>query len=400
MLKNKGINLSALSVLVPLIFQLLYVRYVSYEVDKKIFADFVILSTFIYGFSQVFLSIPGQAFSRFYNATKDKLYFINEFRTYLLGINLLSIVVVFGFYFLYKDRFDLSIYIAIYFILALFNNYSLNQQIFLMSLERGRHLVLKIFEAAAKYIFPLLVYYHFQTLQSFVGGILLGYAISSIFLFYYLRDKPFKIELNFQNQKKYFLFAYPIMIAAIASWTIAFSDRYFIDYYLSKEELAIYAILAQLSGFAQVLGAVYGTYVNPIILKSYEENHTIGLRLLKKYLWNFLFILLLITLLVFALPRSLFVIFIEEAVISNQYYYHTFIILVIGIALSVFQTAISIYFVLLKKLKIHAIIFLLASAVNLSLNFLIPEYGIIMAAISTFSAYFLINLLTFWYIRS
>ena len=90
MIKNKALLLTILTALVPLVFQVLYLRFISYEVDKKVYGEFIILSSFIYGLSQIFLSIPGQAFSRFYNTVENKTYFINEFRTYLIIINILE----------------------------------------------------------------------------------------------------------------------------------------------------------------------------------------------------------------------------------------------------------------------------------------------------------------------
>ncbi|ERB62496.1 hypothetical protein N779_25995 [Vibrio coralliilyticus OCN008] len=98
MKSNKSFIISLFTVVVPIIFQLLYVRTVSYSVDSNIFGDFVILSSLIYGLSQIFLSIPGQAFSRFYNTVKDKIYFVNEFRTYLIFVNAFTILMVLVFY--------------------------------------------------------------------------------------------------------------------------------------------------------------------------------------------------------------------------------------------------------------------------------------------------------------
>jgi len=400
MLKNKSLNLSILTVFIPLILQFIYIKYVSYEVDKNVYGDFIILGTFIYGLSQIFLSIPGQSFSRFYNITENKTYFINEFRTYLIAINILSIFIVYSLYLIYENRFSMIVYLLIYIYFAISNNYSLNQQIFLLSLERKKYLALKIFEAIAKYIFPLLMYYKFKTLESFIGGITLGYILSFIIIMYYLKEIPFKIEFNLQNQKKYFIFAYPILISAVFSWSMSFSDRYFIDYYLKTRDVAIYSILAQFSGFANFSAIIYGIYVNPIILREYEKDKVFALKLLKKYLKYFLVVLITMFIIALLLPKSLLAIFIEKEVIFNEYYYNTFIILVLGIILTVFQTALSMYFVLLKRLDIHAKIFMFVAIVNLGLNFLIPKYGIIAASISTLIAYLLLNIFILLWIKN
>ena len=95
---NKSFLITILTVIFPILLQLVYIRYVSYHIDKNDFGDFVILSTFVVALSQIFLSIPSQSFMRFYHMS-EKIIFINEFRTYLIGVNTLSILFI---YFLYN----------------------------------------------------------------------------------------------------------------------------------------------------------------------------------------------------------------------------------------------------------------------------------------------------------
>lgn len=393
MLKNKAIQISVLTVIAPLMIQLFYVRYISYNVDKEIYGNFIILSSIIYGISQVFLSIPGQAFSRFYNGAEDKLEFINEFRTYLIGVNILSSIMIYFIYLIYGDRFDFYIYFSVYILFALFNNYIFNQKIFLLSLERNKYFILKLLESIAKFILPLIFYMINQTLLSFILGVIVGYGASIVVLLLMLRDKPFEFALNIENQKKYFLYAYPILISAVFSWSMAFSDRYFIDYYLTTKDVAIYSILAQFSGVAQVLGAIFSTYVNPIILKKYEINKDDAIEALNKYLKLFALMLFFVFVFVLLIPRGILSLFMERDIIFSDYYYYTFLILVLSVVFTVFQTAVSLYFVLFKKLDIYAKIFAFSALVNFGLNFFIHEYGIIFAAISTFIGYLIITIL-------
>jgi O-antigen/teichoic acid export membrane protein len=389
---KKSFNITILTVLIPLILQLLYIKYVSFFVNKNDFGDFVILSTFVMALSQLFLSVPSQSFMRFYNGS-IKINFINEFRTYLIGLNILSVVLVYLLYVFYGDRFDTTVYILIYLYFAISNNYGLNQQIFLLNTDRKKYLLLKILEAMAKFVFPIFWYSIYYTLESFLIGLVVGYSLSFMIILLLLKEYPFKIELNLNNQKKYLLYAYPIIFSAIFNWSISFSDRYFIDYYVDTRSVAIYAILAMLAGFAQVLGMIYATYVNPIILSVYEKNNEEGLSLLKNYVFNFLIFNIFALIIFLTLPRSLFTIFVESSIIYNNMYYSTFLILVLGIFLTVFQTAMSMYFILIKRLDVHAKIFIIASIVNFILNFYVIEYGIIAVAISTLIAYVIINIL-------
>jgi len=400
MLKNKALVITVLTVLIPVIFQLTFLRYVSYYVDKAIYGEYVILATFVYGLSQVFLSMPGQAFTRFYNSANDKTQFINEFRTYLVFINLLCIVAFLMFFVIYGSRFSNATYISTYILFVLLSNYTLNQMVFLLSLDRHVYFILKIFEASSKYLFPLVIYYLYSTLESLICGIILGYCISFFLILYFLRSIPFNITVNLADFYKYIIFAYPIIFSAIFSWSISLSDRFFIDTYLTSEDVAIYSILAQFSGFAQVLAMIYSTYANPVILREYEIKKKHGLKIFKKYFIYFSLTLLLLFIFVLMLPKSLLAIIIEEKVIFNDYYYYTFIILFSGVILTVLQTTASMYFVLLKKLHIHAKIFVFAAIINFSLNFLIADYGILAAAVSTLVAYIMLNILILLWVKN
>ena len=83
-LKNNGVTLSIITVFVSTLLQFLFIRYASYEIDKEIYGNFVLLQTLIAGLSTILLQVPGQAFDRFYNESDDKTNFINQFRTYLI----------------------------------------------------------------------------------------------------------------------------------------------------------------------------------------------------------------------------------------------------------------------------------------------------------------------------
>ena len=200
---SRSLFITISTVICPVILQLYYIRYVSYYVDKVVFADFVLLSSFVYALSQIFLSIPGQAFSRFYNAAKDKILFVNEFRTYLFFVNLVSVFFVVSIWYFYESRFDIESYLFIYLLFVLLNNYSLNQQVFLLNLDRKVFFILKLLEACSKFTLPLIIYSFYGSFDSFLIGIIIGYGLSSVCLAFFLKDIPFQFYINLKNQKKY-----------------------------------------------------------------------------------------------------------------------------------------------------------------------------------------------------
>jgi len=395
---NRDFSISILTVVIPIILQLIYIRYVSYSIDKTIYGDFVLLQTLIVALSYIFLQIPGQAYNRFYNNVKDKVVFVNEFRTLLIVINILSffLIIIYGYI---MKKFDYETLFILFLYFVVLNNYTFNQQIFLLNLDRQKYFVLKILEAMSKFLFPILFYLYYQSLISLVVGLAIGYSFSFVFLYKYLKDYPFKFTIDLGNLKKYLIFAYPILFVSIFSWGISFSDRYFIDYYMSSKDVAIYAILAQVAGMGQVLGQIYSIYVNPKILKYYEEDKSFALRYLKKSIVILSIVFFFLGLTAYVLPTSVYELLLQAEVIKDSYYFNTFIILVIAIFFTLIQTALSMYLTLFKKLNVLAYIYAIAFIINLIGNIFINEYGIIAASISTFLAYLVILVLQLIYIR-
>ena len=380
-----------------MIFQFIYIRYVSYYVDKEVYGNFILLQTLIVALSYIFLQIPSQAYDRFYNEAKDKVNYINEFRTLLIFINVLSffVVLLYG-YIIKKFSFDILFIVFIYFFLL--NNYSFNQKIFLLNLERKKYFYLKILEAFSKFIMPLIFYYFFYSLKSFLIGLIIGYFISFLLLVKFLKNCPFKININWSNYKKYFLFAYSIIFVSIFSWGISFSDRYFIEYLNGTKEVAIYSILAQVAGIGQIIGQIYFLYTEPKIFKEYSINPVYTFTLIKKYL--FFLILIFIGLFIMALfiPKEIYYILIQPNIINNIYYYSTFLILLLSVFILILHSAHHMYFKLIKKLHILAIIYAIGFVFNLIGNIFIKEYGIMAAAISTLVANLVIFILQVVYI--
>ena len=163
-LKNNGVTLSIITVFVSTLLQFLFIRYASYEIDKEIYGNFVLLQTLIAGLSTILLQVPGQAFDRFYNESDDKTNFINQFRTYLIFINLLSLLIIY-IYGLFINKFSSEILFLIFILFFLLNTYGLNQKIYLLNLERKRYMYLKILEASSKFLTPIVFYFYFSLIS-------------------------------------------------------------------------------------------------------------------------------------------------------------------------------------------------------------------------------------------
>lgn len=141
---SKGFLITIFSVALPVLMQFFFIRYMSYSVDKEDYGNFVLLQTLIAGLSTILLQMPSHSFDRFYNQSEDKITIINEFRTLLIFINIISAFIIF-IYSLFMQKFDFQILLIVYLYFALINNYTLNQKIFLLNLEKREVFLFKNF---------------------------------------------------------------------------------------------------------------------------------------------------------------------------------------------------------------------------------------------------------------
>lgn len=395
-LLGSGVVLSILTVIVSSIIQLIYIRGVSYYFDKSIFGDYVLLQTIVVAISYICLQIPTLAFSRYYNAREDKTSFINEFRTIIFAVNIIAGLLIYIYSYINPD-FEVQTYVLLFLYFFCLSNFSLHQQIILMNLKRERYFIIKTCETLSKFMLPLFLYLYYQTLDSLLFGLVIGYFICLILVIYLSEKTAVKIVFNTNNIKEYIKFAYPMVFVSLLSWAITFSDRYFIDYYLNTYSVGIYSILVQVSALGQVLGQVYTMYVNPKVLKSFESDEKQALIFIKKSIQLLIAVFILSAIIMYNLPLFILTTLIEFDIISNEYYFNTFIILMIGVFVSITQTAFAIKFTLFKKLNVLSKIYVVAFILNLIGNFFIESYGIIAASISTLVAHLVILAMQYAY---
>jgi O-antigen/teichoic acid export membrane protein len=395
-MKNKNLRIVILTVILPVTVRLFFLNFISNNVDPSIYGKIVLIEIYIVGITSVLNSILYQAYDRFYNeSNKEK--FINEFRSYLIVINLISslILLIIGLF----NGYSILLIIIVCAYACCMNNYLFFQNIYFINLKRKKFLIIKLVEGFIKFLFPIASYYLFETIESFLIGIIVGYAISNLIFKVFLKLNPLIFKVNKSNLIKYLKFGSPIILTSMFSWSISFVDRLFLEAIISISIVGTYSILSQLSGFAQVVGSIYSTYINPIIFKKHSSNKKNTFIVLKRYLKILSFICLGMFTLICLTPKSVFGFIIAEDIIQNQTYYYSFLILTLGIFLAIFQTALSMYFILIKRLDIHSKIFSIAAILNFGLNFFIIKYGILAAAISTALAYLIINLLILYWLK-
>lgn len=385
--------LSIFTVVIPVIFQLNFIWYVSNYIDEENYGVFVIVNGLILALTQVLTAMPLQIVNRYYNSQKEKSIFINEIRTISYSISIISICLFLIVSLFYVDYFSKKItFLCILYIFVSVNSV-IFQQLFFIKLNRLEYLKVKIIDGLAKFIAPIVGYVLYPEFE----GILMGITIGQLSIFIYLEKQliiyPRAIVINRKNIAEYLKFSYPVLFTATASWIIVFSDRLFIERYIGVKEVAWYSILVQAAGFAQILNVLYTIYVTPTVLKVFDSSHEDGIKLLDRYLKNFGIALLIMFVVFIFIPEDLFEIILGVGFFDEEEKKYVFILVMASVFLTIYQTAQSLYFVLFKKLNSYALSFSLCALINFILNFYIEDYGVIAAAGSTLISYILLNIL-------
>lgn len=396
---NQSLVLSILTAAIPIVFQLFYVRFISYNVKPETYGEFTLLLSLIAASSTIFWTIPSAAFTRYYNETRSKKNFINEFKSLLICVHFFSAIFLLTYQF-FDDKFANSIIFLLLMTIILQNSISLNKQIVLQNLFRKQYLLISVSEKILKYVFPILMFYLFGTLESLVIGMLLSVILVYAISLKLTSSEPFQFHLIFKKIKIYFLYAYPLVFTSIFSWIIVFSDRMFISFFLGDHQLGIYVLLGQVASFAIILNVIFSMYVNPIIYKIHGCDRVRSFAELKKYISILSILLSFIVICMMMLPKEVFYLLINPDTFQEENNYNTLILLFLASILSVFQNSMSLVFTLNKRLDVLAWLWGCAAFVNFAGNFLIGQFGIIMAAVATAVAYGIIvvaNLYWLWF---
>lgn len=388
-MQNKGFIITIFTVIIPLMVQFFFVRYASYEIDKEVYGNYVLIITFTSAMSAILLTSPATAFQRYFNESSNKERFINEFRTLLIPINIIGIILIILFT-SKQQRFDFTILLMVITLFFFMSSVSLNKNIILQKMRRKRFFFFELLDKFSRFLFPAVGYFITGDLKGLLSGFLIGYGILFIYSIISSGQIFYKFTFYWKKVKIYFLYSYPTLFMSLFGWIITFSDRYFIDFYNGPQDVAIYSLLSSTAGFSSILGSVYAIYVNPKIYKYYSEDKTKAVKLTLTYLKILGAIFISVIPVFFLMPKIVFTILLEKEVVYNTYYYHVLFVLVCSSLFNIYQTCVGLLFNLIKKMNVLIFIWLIAAAVNIIGNLFVSKYGIIAAGLSTAAAYFII----------
>ncbi|GAL79880.1 polysaccharide biosynthesis protein [Algibacter lectus] len=212
---------------------------------------------------------------------------------------------------------------------------------------------------------------------------LIGVTFGSIFFLNPISYLRFEVNL-ISFYKKYFKFAWPLMILAFWSWINNFFDRYAIDYFMTTDNVGIYNANYGLgSKFFLMLSPIFMVMITPLIydVKRIEIKKTIISRYAKNY------IIIGIVLLSFI---YIFKNMIGNLLLSTLYKEGFYLIFWIAVAFFIITLTYLYETIFYAEGRTKVILFgnILSATLNIILNILlIPSFGLTGAFLATIGGF-------------
>ncbi len=297
---------------------------------------------------------------------------------FLLPSNVFFSKIIFG-----TDKF--AEYFTLLFVvvaLGIYNGIPLNiirieeKSIFYVSITTIKFLIVLLFNI-------YFVVYQHESVEGIIKGQLLGevFIALSTLLFALKSAKPKFDNLIFLEMLKYGM---PLVFSAIATFAIAFGDRYILLHFLNEAKVGIYSLGYKVAGI-----------INMLILQSFQLGFLpIAYKKLgekdekpffSKVLTYYAIVLVFAALGVSIFGKEILEIFAK----SDDYFLAASVIPVIAFAFALkgVQYNFALVFHYTKKTYINAVIVVVSAVFDIVLNFaLIPRFGIMGAAYSMFAS--------------
>ena len=307
----------------------------------------------------------------------------------LLMFNLLSSFIVKDLSVLFFDRPDLSGYFILSFAIAsldILNILNLN----LLRIE-GKALRYSILNIVRVIIVLSFTVFFVASKGLGVLGILYGQLIGSFVLFllnmpYFLRHVNFKFDLIIIREM--FHFGLPLIAPSLCGVLLTKGNRYILKYYCDYKEIGLYTLGDKLSSTINILLIQPFTlgYLPTTYRKFGEERNE---RFYSKVLTYLCFALCLAVVALSAFSKEII-----ETFARNKEYWGAYTVVPVIAAGYVFhgiRYVLSLGMYLTKKTRLLAVAVIIATVLNIALNFLlIPSYKIMGAAVATGVSFFIL----------
>ncbi|MBN2519486.1 MAG: oligosaccharide flippase family protein [Bacteroidales bacterium] len=220
-------------------------------------------------------------------------------------------------------------------------------------------------------------------------GMLLGQMFGSLIIlpiYLIINYKIINIKFDFGIFNQSLKYSLPLLPSVLLAWVLNLSDRIFIERFLTLNDVGIYSLGYRIASLTGILAGGFFTAYNPLFYKiANSENSALAKKKLYKMNNVFILIILSITFFIVFLSKDIIILLISKE-------YHSSFKIIPLVALGYFFSQTTGLFNLMiyqdKKSVIILLITLICAGINIAFNFLlIPSFGIMGAAYSTFLSF-------------
>jgi len=224
-----------------------------------------------------------------------------------------------------------------------------------------------------------------------------GIIFSLLLVIYFIRHEIYffiknSLKLDFVKLSKALKFSLPLVMMTTFNYIIMSSDRYFINYYLGKPEVAIYSLAYGIVTAIAFVPSIFQNVIHPYFAEKWnlKEDPSLFFNIMIKYSLMG----------VFPAIVGLFVLRNEIiTLLSGPAYLAAAPVLIVLLLFPLFNTFIDIFnkTLFLRDMTRHSLVmYFFAAVISITLNFfLVPLMGILGAACSAVISYFILLVILF-----
>jgi O-antigen/teichoic acid export membrane protein len=373
--KNMSIYFGAqmITALLPIII----IPIISRTISLTEYGDYSLYKT-IYGF---LIPLVGLSFS---NAVVRKYYTIEKkyFRDYmitLIFIILCAAVVVYVFV-LFSEEFLLNL-------LKIKNPTIILYSLYVVSLTCVSSIIVayyRVLDDTKKYLIHniiavvstlsgiiILENVDLLTLDNILKVHLLSISINVLYNFFTFYNRDFKLQLDFSNINDTIKYCLPLVVYALLAQIYASGDRFIINYFMGKDNVALYSAGVQMAFVIPMIGQSIQLAWSPYVFE--QLTITTEYEKLKKNTLTLVVLLIIFTVFYIAAYPFIFKLFLPKTYNDVLNYYYLFVIA------GLFQSLYWLYnpfLLFLEKNSFFIYITVIAAFISLTLNLLFVNRGL------------------------
>lgn len=246
----------------------------------------------------------------------------------------------------------------------------------------------------------IFLYFNNFSINGYFYSYLISYLVSAIFIWIFLKKYLSIKNIESYLIKKLLFYGFPLIFTQLAWYLMTVLDRLFINYYLDKNQLGVYAIAGKFALIINLFVEIFNRTWLPFLMKNINEldNDEDKSREIFKVISKIYVFISSVSILILSLLSSLIIKNFTNVLYHDASY--IFPLLCWYLIFYGFFNIISSTLWKEKKTFYTTIVMLISLILNIFLNyFFVPIYGVYGAAFSTIVCFIIMLILTFIFVK-